>query len=212
MTDVRFLTAVAILLTVGWLTFRHGGSDVVVQSEPLSGFPTYIGERAGDDQTIDQETLEVLGNGEFIERIYSAPAQLPLTLFVAYFPSQRTGSTMHSPRNCLPGAGWSFLSSQRATLRDYHGTPHSVGEYIIAQGDQRQFVIYWYHAHGRSVAGEYSAKFYLILDAIRTSRTDGALVRITTPIGSTEEIAAARLRAEEFAIQILPRLSPFIPD
>jgi EpsI family protein len=211
--DIRFLIAVIILLSVGWLVFRRGDSDVVVSCEPLSSFPALIDGRTGIDQAIDPETLEVLGSGEFLERVYSASdAHEPVTLFVAYFPSQRTGTTIHSPKNCLPGAGWSFLSSQRASLKDPSGKFHSVGEYVIAHSQQKQFVIYWYQAHGRSVADEYSARMYLILDAFRTSRTDGALIRIATPIGITEETAIARLRAEEFAAQLLPKLSSFIPD
>jgi EpsI family protein len=87
-----------------------------------------------------------------------------------------------------------------------------VGEYIIANGDARQFVIYWYQAHGRSVASEYMAKIYMVADAIRLNRTDGALVRVITPIASSEDTAAARKRAEAFTMQLAPLLPRFIPD
>jgi EpsI family protein len=87
-----------------------------------------------------------------------------------------------------------------------------VGEYIISNGDNRQYVIYWYQAHGRSVANEYLAKIYMVTDAMRLNRTDGALVRVITPIGPGEDTWAAKDRAEGFAAQLAPMLPRFIPD
>jgi hypothetical protein len=43
------------------------------------------------------------------------------------------------------------------------------------------------------VANEYLAKIYLVTDAMRMNRTDGALVRVITPIGPNEDTAAARI-------------------
>jgi EpsI family protein len=119
---------------------------------------------------------------------------------------------MHSPKNCLPGAGWEFESTRYVVLTDSVGRPHTVGEYIISNGSDRQFVIYWYQAHGRSVASEYMAKFYLVADAMRLNRTDGALVRVITPIDSDENEPGAKTRAEAFAAQLSPLLPRFIPD
>ena len=119
---------------------------------------------------------------------------------------------MHSPRNCLPGSGWSFESSQYVTINDVNGKPHRVGEYIIANGDNRQFVIYWYQAHGRSVAIEYQAKVYLVSDAIRMNRTDGALVRVITPVYAATGVSAAREKAEGFVAELMPQLPRFIPN
>jgi EpsI family protein len=87
-----------------------------------------------------------------------------------------------------------------------------VGEYVIADGERRQFVIYWYEAHGRSVADEYRAKIYMVADAIRFNRTDGALVRVITPIGAGEDTASARKRGEGFTMHVAPMLPRFIPD
>jgi EpsI family protein len=167
----------------------------------------------GSDVEIDQETLNVLGAGVFLERVYrSGPKTAPVSLFIGYFPTQRTGQTIHSPKHCLPGAGWVFESSDYIDLVDVDGKKHHVGEYIIANGETRQFVIYWYQAHGRSVANEYMAKIYMVVDAMRLNRTDGALVRVITPVVSGEELPAARRRAEAFTMQLAPLLPRFIPD
>jgi len=167
----------------------------------------------GTDVGIDPETRDVLGAGDFLSRIYTEDGAVqPIGLFIGYFPTQRTGVTIHSPKNCLPGAGWAFESSRYVNLTDADGKAHQVGEYIIGNGENRQFVIYWYQAHGRSVANEYMAKIYLVTDAIRLHRTDGALVRVITPIGSGENRLAAKTRAEGFTAQLIPTLPRFIPN
>jgi EpsI family protein len=137
---------------------------------------------------------------------------MPVTLFIGYFPTQRTGQTIHSPKHCLPGAGWTFESSEYRIIRATNGKVFQVGEYVVSNGDSRQFVIYWYEAHGRSIANEYAAKAHLALDAIRMNRTDGALVRVMTPIGRDEPLSRAQDRATRFTDQLAPLLTAFIPD
>ncbi len=91
------------------------------------------------------------------------------------------------------------------------GKNFQVGEYVIRNGESRQFVLYWYQAHGRSVANEYVSKAYLIADAIRMNRTDGALVRVITPISPAEPVSATRDRAMGFAKQMATQLPRIIP-
>jgi EpsI family protein len=213
MKSARFWTVVALLAGTALLLFARGNSDLIPASEPLSQMPRTIAGWWGSDVEIDQETLDVLGAGDFLSRVYIHDGhEQPIGLFVGYFPTQRTGVTIHSPKNCLPGSGWVFESSKYVDLNDANGRAHRVGEYIIADGENRQFVIYWYQAHGRSIANEYLAKIYLVADAIRLNRTDGALIRVITPIDGNEGMSAARTRAETFTAQLIPLLPRFIPD
>jgi EpsI family protein len=213
MRSLRFLTAVVLLAGTAILLHTRPGTDRNPPSEPLSQLPIAIGGWTGSDRPIDQDTRDVLGAGDFLSRIYAQDEQKPpIGLFIGYFPTQRTGQTIHSPKHCLPGAGWVFESSKTVDLLDENGKPHRVGEYVITNGEARQFVIYWYQAHGRSVANEYMAKIYMAADAIRMNRTDGALVRVITPITSSESTPAAKKRAEEFTAQLAPLLPRFIPD
>jgi EpsI family protein len=213
MRNLRFWTAVLLLAATALLLHTRPNKDRNPPSEPLSQFPETIGEWKGTDFVIDQETLDILGAGDFLSRVYSrGPGKTQLSLFIGYFPSQRTGQTIHSPKNCLPGAGWVFESSKYVNLVDVNGKTHRVGEYVIANGDSRQFVIYWYQAHGRSVANEYMAKIYMVADAMRLNRTDGALVRVITPIAAGEDISGAKERAEAFTMQLAPLLPRFVPD
>jgi EpsI family protein len=213
MKYLRFWAAVLLLAGTALLLHSRITNEKNPRSEPLTKFPSLIGTWFGTDLRIDQETRNVLGNGDFLSRNYIQDSKTaPVNLFIGYFPSQRTGQTIHSPKHCLPGSGWVFESSNYEYLLDMNGEPHRVGEYIISNAAAKQFVIYWYQAHGHSVANEYMAKIYMVTDAIRLNRTDGALVRVITPISSSEDIQAARKRAELFAAQITPLLPRFVPD
>lgn len=213
MKSLRFWTAVLLLASMALLLHTRANADRNPPSEPLAQFPNMIDGWVGSDQHIEQAALDVLGAGDFLARLYTlGPKTTPISLFIGYFPTQRTGQSIHSPKHCLPGAGWSFESSDYVDLTDANGRSHRVGEYIIGNGDSKEFVIYWYQAHGRSVANEYMAKVYMVADAVRLNRTDGALVRVITPITSNEETSVARARAEAFTMQLAPMLPRFVPN
>jgi EpsI family protein len=218
MKSVKFWV-VFVLLAGCLATLKlRGDVDRVPPTPPLALMPVTIGGLTAQDYPLDSETLSVLGDGRFLNRVYSnlAPggqqAGAPVSLFIGYFPTQRSGQSIHSPQNCLPGAGWAFLSSNVINLPTVDGRPYPVGEYLIGNAGQKQVVLYWYLAHGRSVANDYKAKAYMMLDAIRWNRTDGALVRIVTPVGQYEPLQAAQQRAITFANQVTPLLPRFIPN
>lgn len=218
MRSARFWVLIALL--VGCLTTLklRGDVDRVPPSAPLQLLPETIGTRTAQDIPLDSETLAVLGDGRFLNRVYTnqgGPDQqpeIPVSLFIGYFPTQRTGQSIHSPQNCLPGAGWAFLSSKVINLPTANGRPYPVGEYLIGNAGQKQVVLYWYLAHGRSVANDYLAKGYMMLDALRWNRTDGALVRIVTPLAQNESLTDAQQRAIRFANELTPMLPRFIPN
>ncbi|MHB8302089.1 MAG: exosortase C-terminal domain/associated protein EpsI [Acidobacteriaceae bacterium] len=213
MKTFRYWTVILLLVSTALLLHLRGDTDRVPSSQPLSRMPETIGAWNGRDLPIGEDIIAVLGKGDFLSRIYEGkPGTVPISLFIGYFPTQRTGQTIHSPQNCLPGAGWTFESSHYATIQGSDAKSYHVGEYVIGNGDSRQFVIYWYQAHGRSIANEYSAKIHMVLDAIRMDRTDGALVRVVTPIAPYETLAQARNRAIRFTGQMVPFLPRFIPN
>ena len=216
MNGIRFWAVLGILATATGVLYARPDVDKVPASEPVSSMPEQIGVWQGKDLPIDQAVLDILGKGDFLNRVYvggsGAERSAPVVgLFIGYFPTQRTGQTIHSPQHCLPGAGWTFESSRYTDLTAQNGQQFRVGEYVITNGEQKQFVLYWYQAHGRSVANEYASKFYLIADAMRMNRTDGALVRVITPISSSETVDDARRRAIGFTSLMAPELHRFIP-
>jgi EpsI family protein len=132
-------------------------------------------------------------------------------LFVAYFPSQRTGDTLHSPKNCLPGAGWQPLKSSKIKIALPGGEPFLVNRYLIAKGAHRGLALDWYWAHGRAVTSEYWAKFYLVEDAIRLNRSDGSLIRVATELGQHESTADAQRRLLSLLNVVFPGIETYIP-
>lgn len=210
MKMIRFVVAVVLLAgTAVFLNARDRG-ETLPPHQPVSTFPQEIGEWYGETVPLQPGVKEILGDGDFLVRMYRSPKQHYVDFFLAYFPTQRTGSTIHSPQNCLPGSGWIPTDLKRIPLTGA-GESGLVNRYIISKGLDSQLVIYWYQSNGRIVASEYRAKIYLVADSIRRNRSDGALVRIVTPIARNESVESAEQRALGFVHQALPNLDRIVP-
>jgi EpsI family protein len=213
-THARFVIALVLLLgTALFLQARNRG-EVFPARKPLAAFPEQLGNWNGTDVEITQDIRDILGPGDFLLRVYRAEheRQPSTDLFIAYFPTQRAGDTIHSPKNCLPGAGWTPIDSARVTLSVAGHAPFPANRYVIAKGTDRLLVVYWYWAHDRAVASEYWAKIYLVTDSIRMNRSDGSLVRLTTQMLPGESVGAAMARLLPFAGNVVPLLNQYIPQ
>jgi EpsI family protein len=214
-----WFVCLAMLFTALVLHVR-GDVDKVPPSTPLNHFPATVGSRTAIDIPMDQETLDVLGKGDFLNRDYlpahgtpdNGPGGGEVSLFIGYFPTQRTGQSIHSPQHCLPGAGWVFESSGVTKLTDAAGKEYTVGEYLISNGTQKEEVLYWYQMQGRSIASDYKAKLYTLADSIRYGRTDAALVRVIAPVTEQVDQQEARAHAVAFAESIAPLLPAYVPN
>jgi len=202
-----------MIVAAGIYLQAHTHSEVFPPRPALDSFPEQLAPWSGSDLPISRDVLDVLGPGDFLLRVYrnQETPQPSATLFIAYFPSQSTGDTIHSPKNCLPGAGWAPVESKRVSLTMPGHVPFPANRYLIAKGEARQLVLYWYWAHDRGVANEYWAKFYLVADSIRMNRTDGALVRIMTPMYAGETADAAEQRLLPFADRVTALQGNYFP-
>ena len=228
MKSPQFWSVIVCLLATFLLIHMRGDVDQVPPSAPLNEVPTRFGVWTSEDIPISVSTLEVLGKGDFLNRVYqdsgqdSAPTATqgqgpkasvpPVQLFIGYFPTQRTGQAIHSPQNCLPGSGWAFLSSGVTTFTDGTGKQYRVGDYVISDGRYKQEVFYWYQSHGHSIASDYMAKLHMLADSIRLGRTDAALVRVLTPIEADEVPSQAHDRLVMFAKYVTPLLPAYVPN
>ncbi|MGH9430875.1 MAG: exosortase C-terminal domain/associated protein EpsI [Terriglobia bacterium] len=209
---LRFLVVVVLFLGASVFIHDHTHAEEVPPHQNLALFPAQIGNWTGTDVAISEDARAVLGPGEFLERLYAnLAAGAEVDLFLAYFPTQRSGDTIHSPKNCLPGAGWTPIASNEIHIPWGNGKQIVANRYILTKGLDREVVLYWYESHGRAVASEYWAKYYLIEDAIRLNRTDGALVRVITPVAYQAPVEDGVSRAVAFAQDVLPLLGPYIP-
>lgn len=175
---------------------------------PLITFPGTIGPwHVVREIPVEKEIEQVLRADDTLNRIYFAPGLGESDLWIAYFKTQRYGQTPHSPKNCLPGSGWEPVpgASGPLTLRvPGWETPITINRYVVQHGDDRSVSLYWYQSHGRVIAGELSAKFWLVADSIRYRRSDTALVRVTVPVtGSVQQ-------AVDTGVGFVQSLFPFI--
>jgi EpsI family protein len=207
----RFLSVLVCLLATAMALHLRSAREAVAPQTNLAYFPHAINGWNGTDLGLSSDEVATLGPGQFLLRDYDHPDSPTVTLFLAYYPSQQTGDTMHSPKNCLPGSGWEPTNSGVIQLQAADGRQITANRYIVAQGKDRMVVLYWYQAHGHTDASEYWAKWRLVRDAIAMNRTDGALVRVETPIEGTETVADAEKRAVGFVQEVSPLLSTYIP-
>jgi EpsI family protein len=164
-----------------------GRAELIPVSKPLGEFPAVIGPwRMVREGVIEQEEKDVLRADDYLTRQYRASPDKTAGLFVAYFRSQRAGQTPHSPKNCLPGSGWTWTVSD--TIRvgiAGRARPIEINRYIVSKGDDHAVVLYWYQSRDRVVASEVRATIFTAWDALRYNRTDTELVRVVTPVAES---------------------------
>lgn len=171
-------------------------------------FPSFFGEWRGRNDVLDSIVLDTLKLDDYILADYRNASGQAVNFYVAYYGSQRSGASVHSPRSCLPGGGWRIESHTQVTLDD----DLQVNRFIIRMGENRQLVYYWFKQRDRNISNEFSVKWYMLLDAIMRNRTDGALVRLTTVLQPREDAEAGDARLRAFAHEITEPLSQYVPD
>jgi EpsI family protein len=178
----------------------------------LSSFPQQLGEwRMVREGVIEKEIMDVLRADDAITRWYAKPdSSTAADLFIAYFNTQKTGKTPHSPKNCLPGAGWSPILSDRIMIPIPGHEPVEANRYIVSRGNLKSLVLYWYQSSRRTVAGEYKAKVFTVYDSIRYNRSDAAVVKVTLPLGEETEEQATGI-ATGFVQEFFAKLLPYFP-
>ena len=175
----------------------------------LQNLPANIAGWTSEDISIEPRLVAAAHVDGYLNRVYHRSPADEVGVYIGYFKSQRAGDAVHSPKNCLPGAGWQPVRSSSVALPLRNGRSAEVNLYIVENEHQRFVVLYWYQTHGSMIASEYRAKVRTIRDAILLHRTDSALVRITVPDVGDEERATQSAIA--FATLIAPKLDEVIP-
>ena len=189
---------------------RDTTKEVLPPHLSLSQFPVELGGWHGRDIALDPNVVSTLGAGQFLLRDYRADGTVPTNLYI-YYPSLARDNNIHSPRNCLPGAGWAPIQSGRMRIQRANGTSIEVNRFIVGKGRDRVLVLYWYQGRGRVIPSEFWAKYFLFRDSVLKNRTDSALVRIVQPITNMGGEAEAERQAVAFVQQVLPVLDSYIP-
>ena len=204
----RTTIVVVLLAAAGLFGARANATETSVQRDSLSALPYEMGKWRGQDaKALADDIVAVLGVDDYVHRNYVSESGAPINLYAGYYHSQRQGDTIHSPQNCLPGAGWRPVSYTTITL-PIGDRQVPVNQYVIQKGLAQQVVLYWYQGRGRVVANEYKNKALLMWDAATLHRTNGGLVRVIVPIAPDVD---ARREAAAFATAVLPQLERLMP-
>ena len=210
---LRFFITVSVLVLAIIISNLPSAPEPVLSRMSLTEFPSRIGDWVLlKESHIDEKTMAVLQVDDYIMRTYANNKGENISLYIGYFKTQKEGKTNHSPRQCLPGAGWSPVETTSLTLdmtSDNSGKI-PVNKYLMQKGNEKELFLFWYQGRGRQFANEFLTKAYLIWDSIMRNRTDGALIRVNTPTKSSPDQA---LRSEmQFINSFYPILSRYIPE
>jgi EpsI family protein len=209
MKNWRFAILFGVLLAGGVVVNAWEYLDEArVARKELRDFPKQIGtwKQSGGDEQFDDQTLAVLRSSDYLLRNYRTTDGRVVNFYVGYYASQRDGATYHSPLNCLPGAGWVMNEPGQITVTPEGRAPFVANRYLIQNGLHKELLIYWYQGRGRAVASEYWGKIYTVVDSVRMRRSDGAMVRIMTPVDGSES------KALQAAVDLAARSSSILPD
>ena len=211
-STLRFAILFVAILGVGVLVnmWAYLG-EAHVDRKPLKDFPTQLGQwQRSKDGLIDEPTMKVLRASDYLLRDFRRTDGQSANFYVGYYASQREGASYHSPLNCLPGSGWTLTNPDHVTISLPDGRSFAANKYVIQNGDYKSLMIYWYQGRGRAIASEYWGKIYTVIDSVRLRRSDGAMVRVTVPIGDSE--TAALDSAKDLSAKAAAALDEYVPN
>ena len=214
-TALMTATVLTIALAAAWQAIPERGGSAV-ERDSFAFFPRTLGDwqQVGPPQTLEPEVENVLGADDYHQVTLVNPnAAKEVGLFMAWYLDQSRGG-VHSPEICLPGSGWEIAWLERTNVQSVLGSdlPFNINRAIIQQGTTRMMVYYWFQQGERRVAWDMAAKYYLMVDGIMTGETDGAIVRLTTPIATDETDEAAEKRLQDVLVELMDPLPRFIPN
>ena len=211
-TYVRILTVILVLQGVAFYAIAMRPERI----PPVGPLDLFANEFAGwvvlREVKIEPEVQDILKADDLLSREYvNTKGPEGAYLFIAFFKTQRDGQAPHSPKNCLPGAGFEPLEAFPITIQlPGRDAPVTINRYLTARGEEKSVTLYWYQSHSRIIAGEFAAKFWLIADSVRYHRSDTALVKIVVPVVDNNAAAATKT-AVDFAQAMFPSLTHQLP-
>lgn len=201
-----------IVLSVAVVNVLSSRLELKPMRQELASFPLRINTWIGSESSLSRQEIDALGFSDYFLADYNKKGSKSVNYYIAYYASQRKGVSPHSPQVCMPGGGWVINSLDRKLIGFTNGLQFEVNKVIIEKGGQKQMVIYWFEQRGRHIASEYWMKWYLFKDALFKNRTDGALIRMVTPISADETDQEAENRLIDLLKDTQPLIGQFVPE
>jgi EpsI family protein len=206
------VAAAAVILSTLILSQGIEFREQIPIKKPFSTFPMQIGQWQGTRQVMEQKFIDTLDFSDYLLTQYVNPKGEVVNFYVAYYETQRKGESIHSPTTCLTGGGWIFKDREVITVNIPGRAPFRIKRAVLEQPGSRQLAYYWFPMRGRDLTSAYEMKLYNFIDAMLKHRTDGALVRIMTPLGPDESPQDGDARLQEFMKDVLPILDQYLPE
>lgn len=207
------LVPTVILAAGSLLLVAARRQEVAALRAPLSTIPVVLEGLPGRDLTVSPEEQRIAGMSSYLMRVYERDSVPQFSVYVGYYEAQLQGQSIHSPKNCLPGAGWEPVAVSSVAIPVRGGSPPPVvNRYVLERGadNSRALVYYWYQGRGRVAWNEYRVKWDLLRDKALEGRSEEALVRIVVPVIPGAE-AAADSTASRIAAELIPAISAVLP-
>jgi EpsI family protein len=213
----RWVPAGILLIGCALLWSAHRQRAIPIE-QPLASILAHAAGFQVVEQTIPADEQLVAGMTEYVARTYRRDSVVAFTTFVSYYDKQTQGKTIHSPRNCLPGAGWEIVSGGLHAVSSPSGVV-TVNRFLLKNGASTAVAYYWYQGRGRVTANEYLVKLNLLRDAALRGRTEEALVRLVIPVrdsaataeGFRSAIEAADVQAGPFLERLVMEVDRVLP-
>jgi EpsI family protein len=199
------------MLLTAVLTGFASQSEKIAPNKSFNEFPLEIGQWNGVKDELDQKVYNILGVEDYILANYRKKSREMVNLYVGFYQSQKEGDIIHSPKNCMPGAGWNITDTSIETVSmDETETSIKVIKLLLEKGAEKQIVLYWFQSRGRIISSEYMQKIWLVIDSVTKHRTDGSFVRLISPVAIDEKTTVKILK--EFTKKVYPVLKEYIPS
>ncbi|TVR97216.1 MAG: VPLPA-CTERM-specific exosortase XrtD [Rhodospirillales bacterium] len=189
--------------------------EYIPDRRDFAAFPMQVGSWRGQELILEKKYVDALRiDDHILANFHNSDDPMHVNFYVAYYGSQRKGASAHSPRSCIPGGGWEITSLTNRVIDGAgpNGEPIRVQRAVISLGLAQQVVYYWFDQRGRHLTNEYHVKLMIFWDAMTRNRTDGALVRLVTPVAPGQTVESADTRLEDFMRSVYTKVEGFIPS
>jgi EpsI family protein len=206
------IVSALMILTLVCLSYLSHGENIRL-NKPFSTFPKQIGNWVGEERRFDKKVYDMLGVDDSILCNYINYDGHQIELYIGFYKSQREGDLIHSPKNCMPGAGWHFAREEKLSIDAVTSEKKSifVNNMLMEKENERQVMFYWFQGRNRYMTSEYMQKIYLVVDSITKHRTDEAFIRLTTPLIDGDDEKTVKY-LEGFTQLLIPLLQEYLPS
>jgi exosortase D (VPLPA-CTERM-specific) len=208
------VAAVLLLAFVATTLSLPRPAEIFPARASFAEFPMQLGDWRGRRSSLEGIYSDALKLDDYLLADYVDYSGSVVNVYISYYNSQRKGEAAHSPRSCLPGGGWQMNEFGQVDLANVsiNGRVLRVNRTLIEMGNQRQLVYYWFQQRGRIITNEFAVKWYLFWDALTAHRTDGAMIRVITPLSATTPVANADRRVTDVISRMAPQIARFVPN